>query len=63
MVDSSSVDGTADLAMAAARGARVRLATDPALPSGWVGKVWALHYGLSLPRGEWVLGVGRRHRA
>lgn len=58
VVDSSSVDGTASLAMAAARrDGRVRLATDPALPAGWVGKVWALQYGLSLARGEWVLGL------
>ncbi len=58
VVDSHSHDGTAALVREAARrDARVRLVQDPPLPAGWVGKVWALQYGLSLARGDWVLGI------
>jgi dolichol-phosphate mannosyltransferase len=58
VVDSHSADDTAALvADAARRDPRVRLAHDPPLPAGWTGKAWALQHGLSLARGEWVLGL------
>ncbi|MBV6521529.1 MAG: hypothetical protein MNPFHGCM_01668 [Gemmatimonadaceae bacterium] len=58
VVDSRSTDGTQAIVSAyAARDSRIRLATDLPLPDGWVGKVWALQYGLSLATGEWVLGM------
>ncbi len=58
VVDSRSTDGTRALVEAAARrDARVRLLTDPPLPPGWVGKVWALEHGLQHATGDWVLGV------
>ncbi len=58
VVDSGSRDGTPELVAAAARrDPRVRLERDPPLPAGWIGKVWALQHGLSLARGEWILGL------
>jgi dolichol-phosphate mannosyltransferase len=58
VVDSRSTDGTRALVeAAAARDPRVRLLTDPPLPEGWVGKVWALEHGRSHATGDWVLGV------
>ncbi|GJG86463.1 glycosyl transferase [Gemmatimonadetes bacterium T265] len=58
VVDSRSTDGTREIvAAAAAHDPRVRLLTDPALPPGWVGKVWALEHGLRHATGDWVLGV------
>ncbi|HEY0778792.1 MAG TPA: glycosyltransferase family 2 protein, partial [Gemmatirosa sp.] len=58
VVDSRSTDGTRALVEAAAvRDSRVRLLTDPPLPVGWVGKVWALEHGLQHATGDWVLGV------
>lgn len=58
VVDSGSTDGTQALvAVVARRDSRVRLERDPPLPAGWIGKVWALQHGLSLARGEWILGL------
>lgn len=58
VVDSGSTDGTRELVEAAAlRDSRIRLESDPPLPDGWIGKVWALQHGLAQARGEWVLGV------
>lgn len=58
VVDSGSTDGTPELVrQAASQDPRIRLVNDPPLPPGWIGKVWALQHGLSLARGEWVLGV------
>ena len=58
VVDSRSTDGTRELVAAAAEAdPRVRLLTDAALPTGWVGKVWALETGLRHAGGEWVLGL------
>jgi dolichol-phosphate mannosyltransferase len=58
IIDSRSTDGTRDLvAAASAADPRIRLVTDPPLPPGWVGKVWALESGLAEATGEWVLGV------
>lgn len=58
VVDSGSTDGTPSIAAEAAlRDPRIRLVSDPPLPDGWIGKVWALQHGLSVARGEWILGV------
>jgi dolichol-phosphate mannosyltransferase len=58
VVDSRSTDGTRELVeAAAARDPRIRLVTDPPLPAGWVGKVWALETGLREANGAWVLGI------
>jgi dolichol-phosphate mannosyltransferase len=58
VVDSNSTDGTRTLiSEAAARDARIRMITDDALPSGWIGKVWALQSGLQHARAPWVLGL------
>ncbi|MEP7380148.1 MAG: glycosyltransferase family 2 protein [Gemmatimonadota bacterium] len=58
VVDSHSTDGTADLvADVVSRDRRFRVEQDPPVPTGWVGKVWALQHGLGLATGDWVLGV------
>ena len=60
VVDSKSGDGTPDLVKAAQqKDPRFRLMTDDPLPTGWVGRPWALHYGfLQTSEGsEWFLGV------
>jgi dolichol-phosphate mannosyltransferase len=58
VVDSGSTDGTREMVLEAGeRDPRIRLHRDPPLPGGWIGKVWALQYGLSIARGDWVLGV------
>lgn len=60
IVDSNSQDGTRDRVQAmATTDPRFRLITDDPLPSGWVGRPWALHYGFlaSSPRSEWILGI------
>lgn len=58
VVDSRSTDGTREMVCDAARvDSRIRLLTDPPLPSGWVGKQWALEYGLQHASGEWILGI------
>ncbi len=58
VVDSRSTDGTRAMVEAARRrDPRVRLLTDPPLPDGWVGKVWALETGRREAAGDWVLGV------
>lgn len=58
VVDSRSTDGTRALVEEAARrDARIRLLTDPPLPPGWIGKVWALEAGLREAAGAWVLGI------
>jgi dolichol-phosphate mannosyltransferase len=58
VIDSHSADGTSDLvAKAAQTDSRVRLVTDPPLPPGWIGKVWALQHGLQNASGEWILGI------
>lgn len=58
VVDSHSTDGTQELVRSVAeRDARFRVVEDPPLPSGWVGKVWALQQGLRFATGEWVLGI------
>ncbi|MGK7939809.1 MAG: 2'-O-glycosyltransferase CruG [Crocosphaera sp.] len=60
VVDSHSQDGTQELVKTAGlKDPRFRLMTDDPLPSGWVGRPWALHNGFlhSSPRSEWVLGI------
>ncbi|MBO3458194.1 glycosyltransferase [Aetokthonos hydrillicola Thurmond2011] len=60
VVDSRSQDGTRDLIKAAQeKDPRFRLITDDPLPSGWVGRPWALHNGFlySAEASEWFLGM------
>jgi len=63
IVDSNSQDGTQELVHAAqAKEPRLKLITDPPLPSDWVGRPWALHNGFlylnQQPNPvEWFLGI------
>lgn len=60
IVDSNSQDGTPDLVKAAGqKDPRFRVITDDPLPSGWVGRPWALHSGFlhSSEQSEWFLGI------
>ncbi|ARV62872.1 glycosyl transferase [Nostocales cyanobacterium HT-58-2] len=60
VVDSRSGDGTPDLVKAAQqKDPRFRLMTDDPLPTGWVGRPWALHYGFlhTSEASEWFLGM------
>jgi dolichol-phosphate mannosyltransferase len=60
IVDSNSQDGTQDIVKAAGQNEpRLRLITDDPLPSGWVGRPWALHTGYlhTSPHSEWFLGI------
>lgn len=58
IVDSGSTDGTRELVQAAAaEDPRIRLLTDPPLPSGWIGKAWALQHGTEQASEPWVLGM------
>jgi dolichol-phosphate mannosyltransferase len=58
VVDSGSTDGTRELVEAAARrDTRIRLLSDPPLPPGWIGKVWALEAGRREATGAWLLGI------
>ena len=60
VVDSNSVDDTQYIVKTKAEtDPRFSLITDDPLPSGWVGRPWALHTGFlkSSPESEWFLGV------
>ncbi|MEH1860376.1 MAG: 2'-O-glycosyltransferase CruG [Nostoc sp.] len=60
VVDSKSSDGTPDLVKASQqKDPRFRLMTDDPLPSGWVGRPWALHNGFlySSEASQWFLGL------
>ena len=60
IVDSNSIDGTPTIVKAAGdRDHRFRLITDDPLPSGWVGRPWALHTGYlhTAEQSEWFLGI------
>ncbi|WP_193198987.1 2'-O-glycosyltransferase CruG [Nostoc sp. MG11] len=60
VVDSKSQDGTPDLVKAAQQqDPRFRLITDDPLPSGWVGRPWALHNGFlhSSEDSQWFMGL------
>src|SRR4051794_9534673 len=64
LVDDHSVDGTADVVLAAAAGSLrpegLTVCRSPALPPGWAGKVWAMRTGVAAahnaaPDAEYVL--------
>lgn len=60
IVDSNSQDRTQDIVKTAGQSdPRLRLLTDPPLPSGWVGRPWALHTGYlhTSTHSEWFLGI------
>lgn len=60
VVDSDSTDGTAELVKAVGQtDPRFRLVNDDPLPTGWVGRPWALHTGFleSSEESEWILGI------
>lgn len=60
IVDSNSQDGTPDLVkVVSQKDPRFRVMTDDPLPSGWVGRPWALHNGFldSCEQSEWFLGM------
>ena len=60
VVDSHSTDGTQAVVEAIAQQeSRIRLISDDPLPSGWVGRPWALHTGFlhSHPHSDWILGI------
>ncbi|MGH7999113.1 MAG: 2'-O-glycosyltransferase CruG [Brasilonema sp.] len=60
VVDSKSGDGTPDLVKAVQqKDPRFRLMTDDPLPTGWVGRPWALHYGFlqTSEASQWFLGM------
>ncbi len=60
VVDSQSTDGTQGVVEAIAQqDARIHLTSDDPLPSGWVGRPWALHTGFrrSHPDSDWILGI------
>lgn len=53
VVDDESTDGTADVAR---RAGGIVVPGRP-MPSGWVGKSWALHQGLNAACGDWVVAL------
>lgn len=56
VVDDHSEDGTLDLARAIARDdPRIVVMRSAELPAGWTGKNYALHQGVSVATGEWLL--------
>jgi len=61
IVDSRSQDGTPEyvLELQPNYPIKLRLITDDPLPSGWVGRPWALHTGFlnADPASEWILGI------
>jgi dolichol-phosphate mannosyltransferase len=62
VVDSNSSDGTPDLVKAIQqKDPRFRVMTDDPLPSGWVGRPWALHNGFlySSEGSQWFLGLAQ----
>lgn len=60
VVDSNSQDGTAELVkQMQSHDPRFRVITDDPLPTGWVGRPWALNYGFKSisPQSQWFLGM------
>jgi dolichol-phosphate mannosyltransferase len=58
VIDSGSTDDTRSQVDAIARGdERFRIIDDRPLPTGWIGKVWALERGRAVANGEWLLGI------
>jgi dolichol-phosphate mannosyltransferase len=61
VVDSCSQDGTPEFVrqLQADYPSNLRLISDAPLPSGWVGRPWALHTGFlnASPDSEWILGL------
>ncbi len=58
VIDGNSGDGTDKLVSGVtAKDGRVRLISEPPLPNGWIGKVWALQHGMEHASSEWVLNV------
>lgn len=56
IVDDRSTDRTGEIAERLARqDARIRTLHIETLPEGWMGKVHAMHRGIVLSRGEWLL--------
>ena len=61
VVDSRSQDGTPEYVQELQKDypINLRLVTDDPLPTGWVGRPWALHTGFlnADPGSEWILGI------
>lgn len=58
VVDDRSEDATATIARRfAERDARVQVLDGAPLPTGWIGKCWALHQASQVASGEWLLFV------
>nr|WP_222427254.1 glycosyltransferase family 2 protein [Hyella patelloides] len=60
VVDSNSQDGTQEIVKTTSKqDSRFCLITDDPLPSGWVGRPWALHTGYlhSSSDSDWILGI------
>ncbi len=61
VVDSRSQDGTPEYVQELQKDypINLRLVTDDPLPTGWVGRPWALHTGFlnADPSSEWILGI------
>jgi chlorobactene glucosyltransferase len=56
VLDDNSSDGTAELALAAAKGdPRLRVLLGKPLPSGWLGKNWACHQLAQVAGGDWLI--------
>jgi len=58
LVDDNSTDGTSETARSLGAGDRLKIINGKPLPSGWTGKLWAVHQGLNqteAQRGNFVL--------
>ena len=56
LINDQSSDDTAEIAaLIAAKDSRLSIIDSEDLPSGWIGKSWALHQGVKHARGEWLL--------